>query len=230
MPDSTIAARETRTELDAFLAEVRSESKTSSRARLIFALDATASRRPTWDMAASLTAGMIREAAAIGNLDLQLVYFRGENECKASRWLSDPGQLAQIMSRIECMAGETQIRKVLAHARKETSRLHVGALVFVGDAREREDTPALLCSEARELGRLKTPAFMFQEGRDAEVEQVFREIARASGGAYGRFDCGAAKQLSELLKAAALFAVGGKTALEGRKDAASMLLFGQMRR
>jgi hypothetical protein len=36
--------------------------------------------------------------------------------------------------------------------------------------------------------------------------------------------------LGELLKTVALFAVGGTTALEGRKDAASMLLLGQMRR
>jgi hypothetical protein len=230
VPDSPVAAREARTELDAFLAEIRSESKANPRGRLIFALDATASRRPTWDAAGSLQAGMFREAAAIGNLDLQLVYFRGQNECKASRWLSDPGQLAHIMSRIECMAGETQIRKVLAHAKKETSLLHVGALVFVGDAREREDNPALLCSEARELGRLRTPAFMFQEGRDSEAEQVFREIAHASGGAYGRFDSSAAKQLGELLKAVARFAVGGTAALESGKDAASMLLRGQMKR
>jgi hypothetical protein len=228
MPDNPVATREGRTELDAFLAEIRSESKVSPRGRLIFALDATASRRSTWDAAASLQADMFREAAAIGNLDLQLVYYRGENECKASRWLSDPGQLAQIMSRVECVAGETQIRKVLTHARKETALLHISALVFVGDAME--ENPDRLCSEARKLGQSKTPAFIFQEGRASDVERVFREIAHVSGGAYGRFDSRAAKQLGELLKAVALFAVGGTTALEGRKDAASMLLLGQMRR
>ena len=107
-----------------------------ARGRLIFALDATASRQPTWDKAAELQAGIFPEAAGIGNLDLQLVYYRGSGECKASRWLSDSEQLARVRSKIECRAGETQIEKILTHARKETALLNLGALVFVGDAME----------------------------------------------------------------------------------------------
>ena len=79
----------------------------AARGRLIFALDATASRQPTWDKAAELQAGMFPEAAGIGNLDLQLVYYRGSGEWKASRRLSDSEQLARVMSKIDCRAGET---------------------------------------------------------------------------------------------------------------------------
>jgi hypothetical protein len=82
---------------------------------------------------------------------------------------------------------------------------------------------------ARALGGLKTPCFMFQEGNDDEVESAFRDIAKHSGGAYGRFDAGAAKTLGELLKAVAIFATGGLKALEGRKDAGSVLLLGQLK-
>jgi hypothetical protein len=203
--------------------------------RLIFALDATASRAPTWELARGLTGDMIREAASVGSLSLQLVYFRGGSdgpkECFTSNWMSDPIRLAGIMADVECRAGYTQISRTLAHTRRETLKAKVAALVFVGDACELvDDNIDRLCSEAVELGKLKTPIFAFREGSDVTAEGAFRKIASLSGGAYGRFDSGAAKQLGELLKAVALFAVGGKVALEGRKDAASMLLLGQMKR
>jgi hypothetical protein len=199
----------------------------SGRGRLIFALDGTASRQKTWDFAAGLQAEMLRETASVGSLDLQLVYYRGDGECRSSKWTSDPAQLARVMSTISCRAGDTQIGKILSHAQKETALAPVGALVFIGDAVE--ENPDALVVKARELGRLGVRAFMFQEGHDPEVETTFRAIARASGGAYEQFGPGSARQLSELLRAVAAFAVGGAKALEGRKDAASTLLLGQLR-
>jgi hypothetical protein len=130
------------------------------------------------------------------------------------------------MERIMCHAGQTQIGKVLVHAKKETQLLKVAALVFVGDAVE--ESPDALIPDASELGRLGVPVFMFQEGNDRAVEEVFRQIASHSHGAYCRFDAGAARQLAELLKAVALYAVSGVKALEGRTDAASVKLIGQL--
>jgi hypothetical protein len=49
------------------------EKMRRNRGRLIFALDATASREPTWDMAAQLQASMFEQAAMIGGLDVQLL-------------------------------------------------------------------------------------------------------------------------------------------------------------
>jgi hypothetical protein len=186
-------------------------------------------------MARGLTGDMIREAASVGSLGLQLVYFRGGSdgprECATTNWISDPIRLAGIMANVECRAGHTQISRVLSHTSRETLKAKVGALVLIGDACEpADDNLDRLCSEAADLGKLKTPIFAFQEGRDATAESAFRKIASLSGGAYGRFDSGAAAQLGELLKAVALFAVGGTTVLEGRKDATSVLLLGQMRR
>src|SRR5262245_27137885 len=139
---------------------------------------------------------MFRETVTIGGLDLQLVYYRGLGECRSSRWFSQPEQIAKTMSQIICNAGHTQIRKVLTHAQKETKLLRVNALVFIGDAVE--ESPDHLAHEAGELGRLSVPAFLFQEGRDREAEQTFREIARLTHGAYCRFDSGAPRQLAEL--------------------------------
>jgi hypothetical protein len=227
--DGTPTTHPARSELDAFLAEIKQVAPGSqgTRGRLIFALDATASRQPTWDTACELQAEMFREVASAGGLDMQLVYYRDIGECKASRWISDPRQLTKTMSGIVCKAGYTQIEKILKHAQKETKLLPVSALVFVGDAME--ENPDTLAHEAAELGRLKVPAFMFQEGHDREVEQVFRNIKELTHGAYCRFDPGAARQLAELLRAVAVYAVGGRAALAARKDPGTIKLLSQLR-
>ena len=66
------------------------------RGRLIFAIDATASRQPTWDLALGLQADMFRAVKEVGGLDVQLVYFRGFGETRASKWVSDPEALARL--------------------------------------------------------------------------------------------------------------------------------------
>jgi hypothetical protein len=214
--------------VDAFLAQIKkSQAPIAGRGRLIFALDATASRQPLWDTACQLQAEMFREAAAIGGLSVQLVYYRGLSECRASRWLSQAEHLSGLMERIECRMGHTQLGKVLVHAKRETALLKVQALVFVGDAMEED--PDTLAHDAAELGRLGVPAFMFQEDNDRNVEQVFREIARLTQGAYCHFEPGAARQLAELLRAVAVYAAGGISALEARQDAGAVKLLSQMR-
>jgi hypothetical protein len=218
-------------DIAAFVAKARamSPNATGAKGRLVFALDATMSRQPTWDMACALQADMFREAAALGSLDIRLVYYRGFNECRATGWISDSAQLAKLMAKIDCRGGNTQIGKVLSEARREATASGVRAVVFVGDAmEERVDD---LCAKAGELGLLKVPVFMFQEGHDLVAEQAFREIARLTGGAWCRFDPGAAAQLRELLRAAAAYAAGGRQALlaMSKTGSGAAKLLGQMK-
>jgi len=200
-------------DIAAFVAKARAMSPHApgAKGRLIFALDATMSRQPTWDMACALQADMFREAASIGRLDIRLVYYRGFNECRASGWISDSAKLARLMSKIDCRGGNTQIGRVLAEARREAADSGVRAVVFVGDAMEENIDE--LCAKAGELGMLKVPVFVFQEGDDKVAEQAFREIARLTHGAWCRFDPGAAAQLRDLLRAVAAYAAGGREAL-----------------
>ncbi|HWW46617.1 MAG TPA: VWA domain-containing protein [Xanthobacteraceae bacterium] len=221
-------------EIAAFLAKAQAlaserSAPGSGAGRLIFALDATMSRQPTWDMACQLQADMFKEAGAIGGLDVRLIYYRGLNECRASPWISDTQKLARLMSRIEVEGGHTQIGKVLAETRRQATASGVRALVFVGDAME-EDVDEL-CAKAGELGLLKVPVFVFQEGHDPVATETFREIARLSGGAWCRFDPGAAAQLRDLLRAAAAYAAGGREALQrlAASTSGASLLLGQMR-
>jgi len=222
-----------RAEIDAFLQRARSLApplEPGTHGRLIFALDATMSRQPTWDEACRLQADMFGETAAIGGLDVQLVYYRGLSECRASRFVSDARLLGGLMEKIDCRGGHTQIGRVLAHARKESENRKVQALVFVGDAME--ESLDHLCASAGELALLGVPAFMFQEGDDPIAEGAFREIARLTHGAYCRFDVGAAHQLGELLRAAAAYAAGGIKALRdlsARKNVGAQKLLAQMR-
>lgn len=207
------ATRSSGAEVDAFLSRVKSMAPAvSGRGRLIFAMDATMSRQPTWDMALKLQADMFSAVKEVGGLDVQLVYFRGLNETRASKWVGDPEALARLMTGVACQGGFTQMRKVLAHARRESKKAKVNAVVYVGDCIE-EDIDEL-CGRAGELALLGVPMFLFQEGREPRAERAFKEIARLTRGAYCHFDAGSARQLRELLAAVAVYATGGRKALQ----------------
>ncbi len=216
----------------AFLARAKAVAApgTGVRGRLIFGVDATMSRQPTWDMASQLQSEMFAEAGAIGGLDVQLIYFRGFGECRASAWYSEPAELGRVMSRIRVAGGRTQIGKVLSHARKAARERDpskaVRALVYIGDAME-EDVDRL-CTMAGELGLLGLPAFVFHEGHDAVAERAFREIARLSNGAYCRFSPGSAAELRALLRGVAIYAAGGLAALKASDAAGAKLLLSDM--
>jgi len=225
------AQTSTSDDIAAFVAKARAMSPhaAGARGRLVFALDATMSRQPTWDMECTLQADMLREAASLGSLDIRLVYYRGLNECRASAWISDSAHLAKLMAKIDCRGGNTQIGKVLSEARREAVASGVRAVVFVGDAME--ENVDELCAKAGDIGLLKVPVFMFQEGHDETAEQAFREIARLTGRAWCKFDPGAAAQLRELLRAAAAYAAGGREALKrlSANESGAAKLLGQLK-
>jgi len=223
-----------RSEVEAFLqrvATIRPSGKAAgARGRLIFGLDATASRQPTWDRAMHLQAEMFSEAAALGGLDVQLVFYRGFGECKASKWHSEGEGLLRAMTAVTCLAGRTQIARVLRHALKETKRRKVDALVFVGDCVE-EDVDEL-GHLAGELGLLGVPCFVFHEGDEPIARNAFEQIARLSGGACCRFDAASARELRDLLSAVAVYAAGGRRALADfsqRRGGATLRLTHQVR-
>lgn len=221
-------------DVDAFLARVRETPPpapaSGSRGRLVLAMDATLSRQPSWDTAQAIQGDMFTEAGRVGGLDVQLVYFRGFDECRASKWSADTQSLARLMSGIRCMGGKTQILRVLKHLKAEAAAGRVNACVYIGDALEEPiDT---LAQVAGEIGLLGIPIFMFQEGRDGRAEQGFREIARLTRGAYFRFGSDSGRVLRELLSAVAIYAAGGMKALSSHsaeRGGTAALLLQQMK-
>ena len=208
----------TRPRLEKFFGKVM-----PGRARLIFGLDATASRQEIWDLATKLQGEMF---AAASGLEVQLAHYRGLDQFAVSAWTSDSRALAGIMTKIFCRAGPTQIRRVLEHAHRENQREKVNALIIVSDACE--EHPGDLYDAARALREV--PVFMFQEGDTPIIGEIYGEIATITDGALARFDAGAASRLADLLKAVAAYASGGVAALAAQKTDAATLLLGQVKR
>lgn len=226
-------AASTSAEVADFVAKMRALAPAADgqRGRLLFAMDATMSRAPTWDMALALQSKMFAAVREIGSLEVQLMYFRGAGEARASRWVRDAGALAALMRQVACHGGYTQIGKVLTHARRQSERAKISALVYVGDAVEEPIDD--LAGRAGELALLGVPAFLFQEGDDPNAARAFKEIARLTKGAHCRFGPGSAAELRALLTAVAVYAAGGRKALEGLLatpgGTGARLLLGQMK-
>ncbi|MBL8582708.1 MAG: VWA domain-containing protein [Rhizobiaceae bacterium] len=212
----------------AFLDQVRSlTQRRAEAARLVLALDATMSRQPTWDLACTLQGQMFDAVGRTGALSVQLVYFRGLGECRASRFVEDTGSLKDLMARIDCRGGHTQIGRVLANTLKESERARVKALVYIGDAMEEPVDD--LSEKAGRLGLLGTPIFVFQEGREPVAEKAFKDMARLSRGAWFRFDRDSASRLASLLSSVAVYATGGVPALESRGRPEDFLMIENLR-
>lgn len=213
-------------EISAFL-KAAAKSDPASTGRLIFSLDATMSRQPTWTRAMAIQSSMFDAVGKAGGLSVQLVYFRGLDECRASKWVINAAALRGLMKNIDCRGGYTQIGKVLNHANRETAKTKVQALVFIGDALE--ESVDHLCHLAGELGLKGVRCFFFQEGYDIATERAFREIARLSGGAYFRLGPDSARELAELLGAVAIYARGGLQALTNSERGGAQLLLEQIK-
>jgi hypothetical protein len=234
-PDSgRVPVKSSSREVEAFLRQValspRAAMPAGARGRLVFAMDATASRRPTWEEAQHIQAEMFRATADLGGLDIQLVFFRGQGECRASNWVSDTRTLLRLMRQVECVGGYTQIERVLRHTLAEAREGRINALVYVGDCLEED--PDEIARRAGELGLLGVPIFAFQEGEEPTAQASFREMARLTRGAYCAFDRSSAAMLRDLLSAVAIYAAGGFRALEDharRAGGSAQLLIGQMR-
>ncbi|MBT3791281.1 MAG: VWA domain-containing protein [Alphaproteobacteria bacterium] len=180
--------------------------------RLIFAMDATASREPAWNKACRIQSDMFSETEALGGLEIQMAWYRGFANFRTTPWLSNSRDLVGFMGSVRCLGGQTQIEKILDHALDEAAKGKINALVFVGDCVE-EDVDRL-CGLAGKMGLLGIPAFIFQEGDEPFAARAFGQIAELSGGAHCRFDLSSAQQLRDLLAAVAVYAAGGRKALQ----------------
>ena len=155
---------------------------------------------------------MFLETAALGGLEVQLVYYRGFAECRASRWVNNPSDLVRLMTGVFCLAGQTKIGRVLQHAVRETQKKRVAVLVFVGDCFEENlDEVGQI---AGQLGMLGVRAFLFQ-GHNPQAERAFRHLAKLTNGAHCRFDSNSPQQLRDLLGAVAAYAAGGRSRAGG---------------
>lgn len=189
--------------------EPKSRLPTRRPGRLVIALDLTGSREPSLAQARVATAAMFDAIRDIGAVELQLAYYRGLRECRASKWHNNPGVLCDLMRKLKCEAGETQIARILRMILKEE---RLSGVVFVGD--QCEDDPDQLIGLARALGKRSVPMFVFHEVSDynalsLKAKPLFKGMAEASGGVYSEFRPDAGAALRELLSTVAAFSAAG---------------------
>ncbi len=223
-------ASEVSKQVDSFLSTAKNLPQTRAEAgathRIMLALDATASRQPTWDMACALHAEIFLAASDVGEVAVQLLFYRGLAELKKSSWVRSRQRLLELMQRVSCAGGLTQIGRLLKEAAREASAHPVKALIFVGDCFEEAEDEVLRV--AGQLRLLNLPVIMLQEGYDAEASSVFSKIAKLSGGAHLPFASGSAEHLRRLLGAAVSFAVGGRERLLRQDTSTARQLLGQL--
>lgn len=200
-------------EIDQFIDQAKHmPAVTNKAARIIFAMDATYSRKTTWDHAMQVQGDMFTSCQQSGQLQVQLCVFQGLGQFISSPWYTEAERLLIQMQQIDCLAGETQIARLIEHALWETQSQPVQAVIFIGDAME--ENADHLCKLAGQLGLLSTPLFLFQEGNDLVAKRTFTKMAQLSGGAYSRFNHSSAEILRNLLCAVAVYSTGGAKALE----------------
>lgn len=223
MKDPKTPSRSSPTSVEQFLAQIEQHpaaAKSGRGGRLIIALDATASRQPTWDTACQLQAQMFTHTRELGQLQVKLCFYRGHDELRSSPWHQGADQLVQAMSGVRCLGGQTQIIRLLEHALRIHRQQQVQALVFIGDCIEEPIDE--LCRLAGECGLLGLPLFLFQEGDNANARNGFQQMARLSHGAHCRFDLRSPELLSELLRAIAVYATAGRAALNKLSGSAAL--------
>lgn len=215
MVENKLPGKTNRQDVAEFLDKVSSMSRIrpmANRGRLIFAMDATASREHSWRQACQIQGKMFDVSQALGGLDIQLCYYQGFNTFDTSDWCGDSVSLRRHMAAVGCLSGHTQIRKILRHTLDETKKDKVNAVVFVGDCMEEDQS--LLYRLAGEIALLNIPIFIFQEGDEPVAATTFRKVAKLTNGAYCYFNAESADRLRVLLEAVAVYAAGGHTALE----------------
>jgi hypothetical protein len=186
-----------------------------SRPRLIFGVDATASREPAWATARQVTDALVR--ALPGELDVALAVHGGSRLHTFTEFTANPGHLRDRAAGVACISGHTRMLPILSRALAEKN---VRVVVYIGDVFE--ESPSRGRRLADDMGKRGIRLIVLHDvadwtaRRDAEL---FLDLARRTGGCVLPFDASAAARLRELLAAVAVYAVGG-TALLREKEAA----------
>lgn len=194
-------------------------------ARIVLAVDASHNRQNRLELLGLAQAAMFNTLDANAAVEAQLIYYRGFSECRASTWLRDPERMAELFAKISALAGPSQISRVLRHVVKETRERSVDLVVLVSDEVDENFEDLARC--AQELAAARVPVVVLHEVSTQRSLQALSEIARLTHGATLSFDHAKAGQMTALLKAATIYAAGGREALSGIKDqqpAADLLL------
>jgi len=192
--------------------ELLAAALAGGRPRMVFAIDATASREDAWSTAQDVTDALF--AAVPGALDIALAVHGGGELHTFGGFSADAAAIRQAAAAVTCRAGGTRLIEIMERVRDEA---RVKVLLYIGDAFEEFEEDAV--AAAQDLARAGTRCIILQDGDDEHAGSVFGSIAEITGGALLPFDGTAPGRLRDLLRAVATLAAGGVTLLEARQQA-----------
>lgn len=194
-------------------AEPPADTGHASRPRLVFAVDATASREPAWAAARQVTDALVK--ALPGELDVALAVHGGGRVHTFTGFTNNAATLRDQAAGVTCQAGHTRLLPILSASGKQRN---VRVIVYIGDVFEESLAAGRLIADT--LGGQRTKLIVLHDAldplarRDAEV---FWDLAKRTGGCVLPFDASAPGRLRDLLSAVAVYAVGGETLLRARR-------------
>jgi len=200
----------------------RAAPLTERRPRLVFGVDATASREPTWASAKSITDRMFE--AIPGALDVALAVHGAGQVHTFTEFSADVDQFRRQASAVRCQAGNTQLCELM---QRTLDAGGVRVMSYVGDAFEESRAEAYALADRFRLRGIK--AVLLADAADEATLEVFREIADRTGGAVLDFRATELGLMGDLLAAVATLAIGGRKLLSTKTTPGARLLLGSMK-
>jgi hypothetical protein len=194
-------------------AEPPAETDTPPRPRLIFAVDATASREPAWAAARQMTDALVK--ALPGQLDVALAVHGGSRVHTFTAFSNDANALRDRAAGVVCEAGLTRLLPILSAALK---RPGVRVVIYIGDVFEENVIQGRRLADA--MGAQGTRLIVLHDTADPGARrdaEVFWDLAKRTGGCVLPFDTSSSGRLRDLLSAVAVYAVGGEKLLRERR-------------
>jgi hypothetical protein len=196
-------------------AQPPADTGTPSRPRLIFAVDATASREPAWAAARQVTDALVK--ALPGELDVALAVHGGNRVHTFTGFTSDPATLRDRAAGVTCQAGLTRLLPILSSSLKQQS---VRVVIYIGDVFEESLPHGRTIADA--MGARGTKLIVLHDTADRSARrdaELFWDLAKRTGGCVLPFDASASGRLRDILSAVAVYAVGGEKLLRERRHA-----------
>jgi hypothetical protein len=193
-------------------AEPPMETITPARPRLVFAVDATASREPAWAAARQVTDALVK--ALPGQLDVALAVHGGSRVHTFTPFTSNAATLRDRAAGVACQAGMTRLLPILSTSLKHPA---VRVVIYIGDVFEESVIQGRRLAD--NMGQRGTKLIVLHDTADPAARldaEVFWDLAKRTGGCVLPFNASASGRLRELLSAVAVYAVGGETLLQER--------------
>jgi hypothetical protein len=198
------------------LTQLKKAAERPGRNRLVFAIDATASREGAWKVATEITS--TRFESVPDKIEVSLAYHGGGHIKELSPFSTNAKTFLDKLQQIRCIGGRTAFNDILDRV------VHlpgVACCVYIGDCFEEREADALALARQLKLKGIKM--FIFHDTSSSEIydtdhaARVFAKVVDICGGALMDFNDQSPKQAEEFLGAIALYAVGGRKLLEQQK-------------